>query len=130
MKYKLAVFDLDGTILDTLGDLEISLNFSLGSCGFPARTTPEIRRFLGNGLVNLVDRSVPELTSEKEKKAVIRQFNAYYAAHCTDHTKPYEGILQMLKYVRKAGLKTAVVSNKPDYAVQTAKKTFRVFLTM
>lgn len=119
MKYKAVIFDLDGTILNTLEDLKCSLNYALRGCGFPELTLEQVRRFLGNGIVNLVERSTPSGTSEEARLQVVERFNGHYEEHCNDNTRPYDGILHTLRALRAAGLLTAVVSNKPDYGVQT-----------
>ena len=118
MKYDLAIFDLDGTILDTLEDLALSMNHALKSCGYPQRTCREIRQFLGNGVVNLAERCLPENAGIQERDRLVDTFNEYYALHCDDHTGPYEGIRDLLQALGEKGMKTAVVSNKPDYGVQ------------
>ncbi|MDE5891406.1 MAG: HAD-IA family hydrolase [Acetatifactor sp.] len=118
MKYKLAIFDLDGTILDTLEDLADAVNYALGECGYPLRTIEEVRRFVGNGIRNLIERAVPDGLTEEEINRVHQTFSAYYQEHCADKTRPYEGILPLLKRLRAAGCLTAVVSNKADVAVQ------------
>ena len=88
MTYSLAMFDLDGTVLFTLTDLELSLNHALTSRGFPTRTTDEVRRFIGDGMLKLVERAVPPHTSAEEQKAVYAAMTAHYAVHCADHTHP------------------------------------------
>ena len=118
MKYDLLIFDLDGTILDTLEDLKESTNYALDFHGFPKRTLDEVRRFVGNGIGKLIERAVPAGTSEKETGRVLATFKRYYGEHCADHTKPYEKIPVFLKVVREKGCQTAVVSNKADFAVQ------------
>lgn len=118
MKYKLAIFDLDGTILDTLEDLADAVNYALGECGYPLRTLEEVRRFVGNGIRKLIERAVPDGLTEEEINRVHQTFSAYYQEHCADKTRPYEGILPLLKRLRAAGCLTAVVSNKADVAVQ------------
>lgn len=117
MKYELAVFDMDGTILDTLEDLKNSLNFALKENGFPERTTDEVRRFVGNGVRKLIDRAAPENTDKETKDKIFDTFNEHYKVHCTDNTRPYEGIKEAVKTLRDKGLKTAVVSNKEHYGV-------------
>lgn len=118
MKYKLVIFDLDGTILDTLEDLADAVNHALTECGYPLRTIEEVRRFVGNGIRKLIERAVPAGLPEGEIDRVHRIFSAYYQEHCADKTRPYEGILPLLERLRAAGCLTAVVSNKADVAVQ------------
>mgnify|MGYP004513652993 FL=1 len=117
-KYSLAVFDLDGTVLDTLGDLAASTNFALGEYGLPARSVDEVRRFVGNGIRLLIERAVPENTAAETVDGVFEAFRAHYALHCADTTRAYDGIKRLLCDLRAAGIKTAVVSNKADFAVK------------
>lgn len=119
MKYKLTIFDLDGTILDTLADLRTSVNYALKESGYPQREPMEIRRFLGNGALNLITLSVPSGTPEKDIRATLKIFSEHYAVHCNDVTAPYPGITGLFDELRAAGVLVAVVSNKPDFAVQT-----------
>lgn len=118
MKYKLAIFDLDGTILDTLDDLTDSTNYALAENGLPARSRDEVRRFVGNGIHKLIERAVPEDSGNEIIEKVFNDFNKHYKNHCFDRTKPYDGILDCIAAVKAAGIRTAVVSNKADYAVQ------------
>lgn len=118
MNYKLAIFDLDGTILDTLEDLTDGVNYALSECGYPVRTIAEVRRFVGNGIRKLIERAVPSDTPEAEIDRVHGIFSPYYKAHCDVKTKPYDGIPEMLQALRAAGMETAVLSNKGDFAVQ------------
>ncbi len=118
MKYKLAIFDLDGTILNTLEDLADSTNYALTKYGFPARSVAEVRDFVGNGIGKLIERAVPNGTEEDIVYEVLESFKIYYNIHCTDKTKPYDGIKSFIKYIRNEGCLTAVVSNKADFAVQ------------
>ena len=118
MKYKAVIFDLDGTLLDTLEDLADSVNYVLKEAGYPVRTLEEIRAFVGNGIRKLIERSVPEGTSLDSIDHVHQNFIAYYREHCMEKTKPYDGIMEMLHALQNAGCKIAVVSNKADYAVQ------------
>lgn len=119
MKTELAVFDMDGTILDTLGDLKNSLNAALAANGFPARSLEQVRRFVGNGIAKLVERGVPEGTDPATAEKVLADFSAHYKLHCTDTTKPYDGVPELLQSLRAGGVRTAVVSNKADFAVQS-----------
>ena len=118
MKYQLAIFDLDGTILNTLDDLADSLNHVLAQHGFPQHTADEVRMMVGNGILNLIKRALPNGTEQATVEAVCADFNAYYKLHSADKTKPYEGITEMLEQLKARGVKLAVVSNKADYAVQ------------
>ena len=86
--YQLAIFDLDGTLLDTLADLRQGLNYALSTQGFAPRTLPEVRAFVGNGIRKLIERAVPAGTDEAQIEAVFEAFNPYYAVHCADFTTP------------------------------------------
>lgn len=123
-KYKLAIFDLDGTLLETLEDLHDSTNHALVSQGLPPRTLDEVRRFVGNGIHKLIERAVPEGSSSETVEQVFEEFKTWYAVHCNDKTSAYDGIKEMLLALRKAGVHTAVVSNKADFGVQTLCKTY------
>ncbi len=116
--YNYAIFDLDGTLLDTLGDLHAAVNHALRKFGFPERTTEEIRRFIGNGVVKLMERSTPDATDSETQEKCLEVFRKYYLEHMKDMTAPYEGVLDMLRFLREKGIKTAVVSNKLHKAVQ------------
>lgn len=118
MKYKLAIFDMDGTILNTLDDLADSMNHCLRAHDLPERPLQEIRMFLGNGIHWLVECSVPEGTDAETLEKVYQTFLVYYKDHCAMKTRPYEGIPEVLQSLRRAGVLTAVVSNKADYAVK------------
>ncbi|MBQ8176935.1 MAG: HAD family hydrolase [Oscillospiraceae bacterium] len=118
MKYELAIFDLDGTILNTLDDLADSLNHVLAEHGFPQHTADEVRMMVGNGILNLIKRALPDNAEQAVVETVYNDFNKYYKLHSADKTKPYEGIIEMLEQLKSSGVKLAVVSNKADYAVQ------------
>ena len=108
------LWDLDGTLLDTLEDLADGVNYALAQFGYPARTREEVRRFVGNGAFNLIRQAVPEGT---DPAPVFEVFHTYYNAHCQIKTRPYPGILEALAQLgRKYPM--AVVSNKPDSAVK------------
>ncbi len=118
LKYRAAVFDLDGTILDTLEDLKNSTNRALERSGFPQRSLEEIREFVGRGMRHLISRAVPDGTPEDAEYRVLRDFIEDYKIHSTDNTAAYPGISDTIKDLRSLGVKTAVVSNKGDFAVQ------------
>ena len=118
MRYDAAIFDLDGTLLDTIDDLKNSINHALSVCGYPPRTRAEVLAFVGNGVPRLVELAVPPGTPADRRQAVLDAMNAHYAAHCAQLTRPYPGITDVLRTLRAAGVRVAVVSNKPDYGVQ------------
>ncbi|MDO4377614.1 MAG: HAD-IA family hydrolase [Erysipelotrichia bacterium] len=124
MKYKLAIFDLDGTILDTLQDLADATNYVLKKNGYPLRSLEEVRQFVGNGIYMLVRRAVPKELSDQKVQDLTEQFKLYYKDHCKDKTEAYPGIISLLKKLKEKGIKTAVVSNKADYAVQILVQDF------
>lgn len=124
MKYNCVVFDLDGTLLDTLGDLRDSVNFSLSKNGLPERTTEEIRAFVGNGIRLLIERSVPENTSLDSIDKCFIDFKAHYKDNAANLTKAYDGINDLLCELKNRGVKLSVVSNKADFAVKTLVETY------
>lgn len=110
------IFDLDGTLLNTLDDLAASTNAALEMHGMLQRTIEEVRCFVGNGVAKLIARAVPEDTDEATTDAVLADFVAHYALHNRDHTAPYDGIMQMIEELRRQGVRCAVVSNKIEPA--------------
>ncbi len=112
------IFDLDGTLLDTLEDLFQCCNYALKINGFPQRTREEIRLFVGNGFANLIERAVPDGRSNPLYQKVFDDAKGYYDMHSFDNTKLYDGIAQMLDTLRSLGIKTGIVSNKPDDRVK------------
>ena len=118
MKYTCAIFDLDGTLLNTLDDLKNAVNAALAKRGHPARTLDEVRLFVGNGVARLIERAVPEGTSAAETAAILADFRDYYNAHINVETHPYAGVAALLGKLRAAGVKIGVNSNKYDAAVQ------------
>lgn len=111
------LFDLDGTLLNTLEDLLDATNHALRTHGYPERTLPELRRFVGNGAENQIRLSLPAGSTPEEVQRVLATYKPYYTAHCQIKTRPYDGILEALS---KLGEKypLAIVSNKPDAAVK------------
>ena len=120
------LFDLDGTLLDTLGDLHASTNAVLRQFGYPERTIDEVRRFVGNGARRLIEQAVPA-GEEARVDAVLAAFQSYYAAHCDILTRPYPGIPELLVALGEK-YPLAVVSNKPDRAVKELASIY--FLTL
>ena len=112
------LFDLDGTLLNTLEDLLDATNYALEVCGYPKRTLPELRRFVGNGAENQIRMSLPAGASPEEVQRVLNIYKPYYTEHCQVKTRPYDGILESLA-ILKEKYPIAVVSNKPDAAVKT-----------
>ena len=119
------LFDLDGTLLDTLEDLYQSVNAALAACGFPERTRMEVRSFVGNGVRNLMVRAVPDGEENPKFEECFQKFQGHYAVHLNDHTAPYAGIMELLAELKEKGIPTAVVSNKSDAAVkELCRETF------
>lgn len=112
------IWDLDGTLLDTLEDLAEATNYALRTFGCPERSVEEVRRFVGNGAGRLISRALPGKAEDPDADAVLACFRAYYDTHCRIKTAPYPGMLEVLAELKQAGYPMAVVSNKPDSAVQ------------
>ena len=128
MRYKAAVFDMDGTILNTLDDLCASLNHAMAETGHRSDFTPgEVGAFFGSGAEEAMARALRTegggSTEPEEARRVFEVFRVWYPAHCEINTRPYPGVLELLTKLRERGVKTAVVSNKLDAAVQALCKT-------
>ena len=121
--YKAIVFDLDGTLLDTLDDLADAVNHALRYFSLPTRTVEQVRTFIGNGVVKLIERAVGAENADKCAD-VLREYKAHYALHCADKTKPYDGVLTLLSALKSRGVKAAVLSNKHDSAVKPLAKQY------
>ena len=119
-----AIFDLDGTLLDTLDDLADAVNASLAAFGYPARTREQVRSFVGNGVRLLIVRALPQGDSNPDFEEVYAYFRRYYSAHSCEKTAPYPGILDALATLRARGVKIAVVSNKMESAVRDLTASF------
>lgn len=117
MKYKALIFDLDGTLLDTLDDLTAATNYALEKHGLPKRTRDEVCSFVGNGMALLISRAVPEGTDKQKETEVFEAFRQYYSAHMTDRTKPYDNAQKTLSTLHAEGVHIGVVSNKAHEAV-------------
>lgn len=119
MKYTdTVIFDLDGTLLNTLWDLTEATNYALRECGYPERSYDEIRHFVENGVEMLIRRAVPDGTSEDRIQEVLAIFKIFYMHNSRNNTKPYDGIVELLEHLKKKRFKIGVVSNKFDKAVK------------
>lgn len=120
--YEVILFDLDGTLLDTLDDLHVSVNAALAAFSYPPRTREEVRAFVGNGIAKLIERAIGSKTPDFDE--VLQAFKTHYFENCMVKTKPYAGIVELLRTLQAQGIKAAVVSNKADAAVQTLSKAY------
>ena len=124
MKYDAVLFDLDGTVLDTVEDIADSLNRALENHGFARISTAQAESFLGNGTRRLVELALPESCPECVKEDVIEEYRGLYDRFCHEKTRPYRGMVELIKALKAAGVKTAIVSNKPDSMVQTLERVY------
>lgn len=121
---KLVIFDMDGTILNTLDDLAAAVNYALKSNGMPERSVDDVRFFVGNGLYKTLERAVPKGTDKEKLEQIFPDFIEYYKAHANVHTKPYDGIVETIFKLKSQGYMTAVVSNKKQEAVRDLCQAF------
>lgn len=119
-----AIFDLDGTLLNTLDDLKDSTNFALRKYCYPERTLDEIRNFVGNGVNKLIERAIPDGLKNSDFDNCLKDFKNHYKSNMYNTTKPYGGIVGLLEELKKRNVKTAVVSNKFDAAVRELCENF------
>ena len=124
MMYDTYIFDLDGTLLDTLGDLATSVNYALRTHGMPEHSIDDVRRFVGNGVRRLMERAVPDGPNNPLFAAAFATFREYYMHHSLDTTRPYEGIPETLATLRERGCRLAVVSNKMRKATEELCRHF------
>lgn len=124
MRYQTYVFDLDGTLLDTLGDLAASTNYALRTHGMPEHSLDDVRRFVGNGVRVLMERAVPQGAENPQFEVAFQTFRTHYMQHSLDTTKPYDGILETLEALKAEGCRLAVVSNKMMAATQELCRHF------
>lgn len=115
---KYIIFDLDGTLLNTLTDLANSTNHALQSCDYPTHSMEDVRKFVGNGVANLILKAMPQGCSDAEFEKCFTAFKAHYKQHSMDLTQPYPGIMELLKELKDSDIKMAIVSNKLDSAVK------------
>ena len=123
-EYKAYIFDLDGTLLDTLEDLADAVNYAMRKNEFPERSLSEVRSFVGDGIRLLVKRSSPEGIEDALLEQAFADFRDYYSVHYMDKTKPYPGIEAMLRALKAQGKRLCVISNKVDYAVKLLMDQF------
>lgn len=129
-KYKAVIFDLDGTLLNTLEDLKNSVNYGLRTYAMPERTLEEIRHFVGNGVQRLIGLALPEGVSKEEEEKVFAAFKEHYKIHCNDKTDLYPGISDLLLELKQRGFPMAIVSNKLQEGVDAlAEQYFKEYLT-
>lgn len=121
---KAVIFDLDGTLLNTLDDLADSTNYALSRFGYPTRTIEEVRQFVGNGVAKLIERAIPEGKNNPNFEKCLAIFKENYAQNMYNKTAPYNGIIEMLSNLKSKGIKIAVVSNKFDLAVKELCKKY------
>lgn len=124
MRYQTAIFDMDGTILETLEDMCASVNVTMDHVGYPRRTMDEVRRFVGNGAAKLIERCMPAGAEDPRYPAALEFYRAYYDAHAQIKTGPYPGIPELLNQLSREGVRLAVVSNKPDEAVRALTERY------
>lgn len=122
--YKTYIFDLDGTLLDTLNDLHASCNYALRTHGMPERSLEEVRQFVGNGVKKLMERAIPDGLENPLFEDTLQTFRQHYLLHNLDTTLPYPGIMEMLQQLKAQGKRIAVVSNKFYAATQDLCKHF------
>ena len=124
MKYKAVLFDMDGTLLDTLADMAAAVNHILSVHGYPLRTVEEVRAFVGNGARKLMERALPPDVTGDAFEALLEEYRQWYEAHACVKTAPYPGIPAVLAALHRAGVRCAVVSNKPDGATRELAARF------
>lgn len=124
MKYKAVLFDMDGTLLDTLADMAAAVNHILSVHGYPLRTEEEVRAFVGNGARKLMERALPPGVTGVAFEALLEEYRQWYEAHACVKTAPYPGVPAVLAALHRAGVRCAVVSNKPDGATRELAARF------
>ena len=124
MKYDTVIFDLDGTLLNTLEDLADSTNFALESFGYPTRTYEEVRIFVGNGIKELMKKAVPTGTDEQTTLKCLQAFKDHYKTNMQHKTAPYDGIIDLLKELNSRNIKLGIVSKKYDFGVKNLNKYY------
>lgn len=130
-KIDTVVFDLDGTLLNTLEDLADSVNYAMRQYELPEHTLEEVRAYVGNGVGKLIERSIPQGIENPCYEQILDTFKKHYALHCEDKTCPYEGIMELLAQLKKQNFRLAIVSNKFDGAVKKLnEKYFKKYISV
>lgn len=124
MKYNTVIFDLDGTLLNTLEDLADCVNHTMRIFGYKERTIDEVRSFVGNGIGMLVRRAVPDYVSDEQYETVFAEYKKYYTGNCQVKTKPYDGVRLVVEKLHSMGIKIAIVTNKNQMAVNELNKKY------
>ncbi len=123
-QYQTVIFDLDGTLLNTIDDLTNALNHTLAKFDLPTRSLPEVQSFVGNGLRRLLELAIPDGLNHPKFEEVFEEFKAYYTSHCKEMTAPYPGIMEVLAELHQKNIPMAIVSNKNDAAVKELAADF------
>ena len=124
MAYKAVLFDMDGTVMNTIEDLHDAVNFTLSSFEMPEISLADTMRFVGNGARRLIEQAVPADTDREQLERVLKYYVNYYQAHCMVKTAPFEGVIEMMTRLKKAGIRQVIVSNKPDVAANEIAERF------
>ncbi len=124
MNKNILIFDLDGTLLNTIEDLANSTNYALNTLGYPQKTVEQVRNYVGNGVAKLIERAIPNGRANRDFEQCLEIFKENYSKNMYNKTAPYDGIIEMLKQLRINGYKVAVVSNKFDAAVKELCKKY------
>ncbi|MBO5484691.1 MAG: HAD-IA family hydrolase [Lachnospiraceae bacterium] len=123
-RYDAVIFDLDGTLLNTLEDLTDAVNYVMRHYQFEEKTISQVRSYVGNGIRKLVERCVPGGREREDFEKIFQCFRRFYTAHCQEKTKPYDGIMELLKVLSDRGYQMGIVSNKNDTAVEELNEIF------
>lgn len=124
MKYKAVIFDMDGTLLDTLDDITDSVNHVIGSFGYPPKSREEIRNYVGNGTARLFEQCFPRKLNDRYFSHMLKMYSQHYLENCVNKTKPYSQILEVLQRLHESDIKLGIVSNKPDTMVKRLNSMF------
>lgn len=118
MKFNTVIFDLDGTLLDTLADIANSVNYALEKNNLPTHSVEKTKTFIGAGIEHLINAALPENSSNEVLNAVLQDYTVHYALHKNDNTKPFDGVFELLDALHNKGITCAILSNKPDKATK------------